>query len=101
MAITDYHAQILDFLENYRAEHPEQKLTYAFREKKGKKRTNATYPFLGNDGYISVGLYCPVDSINKSRSVSLVNRYDPKRNELHSPTLEISFQSHWLDVELH
>ena len=76
MSITDYHRAIFDYLEAYRAEHPEAKLTYSLRSKNTAGRAKSDYLFTGNDKYIAVGLYAPQNGNTKTRSISFICKFD-------------------------
>lgn len=91
MAITDYHRAIFDFLETYREEHPEVKLTYALRQKNTEGRPRNQYLFIGNDRYIAIGLYAPQNSKTKTKSIGLVCHYDSATDTIKKCSLEIVY----------
>ncbi|GAB3049060.1 AAA family ATPase [Spirosoma pulveris] len=80
MTITEYHRAIFDFLEDYRARHPEAKLTYSLRSKNTAGRAKNDYLFTGNDKYIAVGLYAPHNGNTKTRSISFICQFDNQLN---------------------
>ena len=93
MAITDYHRAIFDFLETYRAEHPEANLTYSLRQKQGKKngRLRNIYLFTGTDNYISIGLYEPISNASKIRSICFETGYDSATDSLINSHLTVIY----------
>ena len=96
MAITNYHREIFDYLENYREEHPEAKLTYALRQNNKPNRPRNLYIFTGNDKYIGIGLYKPNSNNNKTRTILFYANYDPVADSLKNCTLAIVFDDQQL-----
>lgn len=64
------HDAVLNFLENYRSNHPE--LVYWLRERNTKNRLADGYWFQGNEDYAFVGLYDRGGGSNMTRSLGLV-----------------------------
>lgn len=100
MAITNYHRDVFEYLEAYRAEHPEAGLTYSLRQKNGKDRPRNRYLFTGNDKYISIGLYDPVSNNNKTRTISVYMEYDPVADALKNCILAIVFSDEKLEGQV-
>ncbi len=100
MAITHYHRAIFDFLETYRSEHPEVNLTYLLRKNNIVGRPRNQYLFTGDEKrYIAVGLYNPVNSKNKTRSIVFVAYYDSVADIIKSCSLEIVYDDPRLDTQ--
>ncbi len=64
------HDQVFEFLEKYRAQHPD--FIYWLRERNTNNRLNDGYWFQGNRNYAFVGLYDKGGGSNMTRSVGLV-----------------------------
>ena len=98
MAITDYHRAIFDFLETYREEHPEANLTYSLRQKNIIGRPRNQYLFIGNDRYISIGLYAPHNGNTKTKSIGFICYYNSVIDSIKNCSLEIVYDDPKLEV---